>query len=242
LKYYLPLPWYSLELPQFYVYTLQVKIMETQTAIQKKQTDIGEATQRAFVVVDGLQITKKEGGIASWELQPTIKNSGTTPTKNLVYTGLYVQLLEPRLPQNLETGLLGPNVPHDPAGVFYSAPKLDIRPLAVIGPQATLSAAPIKSGITQDRLDRMKELGYTRVTASGAILYNDVFPDSKRHITKYCYLIDPDTDFLDLCGYWNCADDDCKVDAEAYNKALDTAFRRAGKPTNPRELVPTDFP
>jgi len=61
----------------------------------------------------------------------------------------------------------------------------------------------------------------------GIIRYNDVFPKIDRHITKYCFLITAvkygDTEPIAYpiqCRHWNCADDECRIDKERYQKEV----------------------
>jgi hypothetical protein len=62
---------------------------------------------------------------------------------------------------------------------------------------------------------RLKNEGH-RWFISGVIYYNDVFPNSDRHVTKYCYYVDmwpynsPDSHpVFEPCEKWNCTDSEC---------------------------------
>jgi hypothetical protein len=144
----------------------------------------------------------------------------------------------------MNNGVELPNVPGDPASVFYAlgADINKFKAMAVLGPQARLPFEPTRHEITQSIFNRMKTLGYTQIIGCGALLYNDVFPESRRHITKYCLMVVPETGALSTCAYWNCADEECEADSKAYNKALEAAYEKAGKPPPPGMLVPTQFP
>ena len=60
----------------------------------------------------------------------------------------------------------------------------------------------------------------------GEIRYNDVFPDTLLHVTKFCFKIalistPPDrVGAIDLCSHWNCADEECHADKARYDKEL----------------------
>lgn len=224
---------------QIYVYLRQVAIMEVQANLSDSANQTNIATQRAFVVVNGLEI--KRGDDDVWNITPIIKNSGNTPTKGMIYTGIFVQLLGERGPI-FNNNIVLPNTPGDPASVFYELGFHDDgQGLVVLGPQAVLPFSPSKQILSQSMIDRMKNLGYTKFIGSGAIVYSDIFPHSKRHITKYCYTAT--TEGVDgVCGHWNCADDECKADAEAYNKAVTAAFEKVGRSANPGFLARVDFP
>lgn len=193
---------------------------------------------RAYVVVNGVRFFKDDGNI--WRITPIVKNAGATPTKNMVYTGVAVTLRGPTGPQH--NGVELPGVPQDPAGLFYSLGFTDRREIGVIGPQSDMPF-PLTGQVSQSGFERMRAVGgYSEIVASGAFIYEDVFPGTKTHVTKYCVAFNPVTETQEPCGNWNCADEQCQEDARAYNKAVAISYRKAGKPLVQSDLAKVDFP
>ncbi|HXY58865.1 MAG TPA: hypothetical protein VEH76_09810 [Methylocystis sp.] len=188
--------------------------------------------QRAFIVVDDIQLEKTNSTNGdTFSVNIKIKNSGATPTKNLSYfiprggAPFFGQIP----PKSNDVGL--PNVPNDPAFIFYAGGINDLsRSFAVVGPQGRLLLDPIDFDHVMTSFRAHKEqLKLEKAAIVGAIIYNDIFPRSQRHITKFCYFIYPDTGKTDECGFWNCTDNECIRDSEAYNDALRASYKTAGK-------------
>ena len=77
----------------------------------------------------------------------------------------------------------------------------------------------------------------------GVIHYRDIFAHSEAHVTKYCYSIgaarnqkDEMEPSIGLCGHWNCADDECKTDRDAWVAEVRDAFSKAGMKV-PKEIL-----
>jgi hypothetical protein len=97
-------------------------------------------------------------------------------------------------------------------------------------------------GVGVDLLKKAIDEGW-RFYIYGVIHYNDIFAHSEPHVTKYCYTIgaarnekgdiEPRTG---LCDHWNCADDECRTDRDAWIAQLTAAFAKAGKKV-PQELL-----
>ena len=227
---------------QLCVYRQQAAIMDTQSKILRKQTDVSEAAQRAFVVVDGMKVVSRQGDDKEfWDFVPEVKNSGMTSTKNLNYSNVGIHCM--KLPNGKD--IIFPEG-EDPARIFYAPGVQDSGAYtrAIIGPQSKLRDDSMIGTISKNNFATLQQaFGCSdRIAASGVFIYRDTLPDTARHITKYCYISEPGADFLALCDHWNCADDECKTDAESYNKGVERAFRDAGKPVDPQFLAKPDFP
>ncbi len=185
--------------------------------------------QRAFMVAEAPTLQGLEDGANDYRFKITIKNSGMTPTKNLSYL----------LPDSVQffgddeldiMGFKKPNIPLDPAISFYSGADKSLS-YAVVGPQSALPDALIT--IPKSQLKSPAFSHFTKAAIFGAVVYNDIFPKSERHITKFCFMVDIATGRVDVCRYWNCADRECERDTNAYNSMLDERFQKAGKAPHP---------
>ena len=92
-----------------------------------------------------------------------------------------------------------------------------------LGPKMSIPD-PTSGRLNIATLKRMDEENKRRVFA-GTIYYNDIFPGSPRHITKFCYLIRATTNSEGNpapewypCRHWNCMDDECKEDKKRYEE------------------------
>lgn len=196
------------------------------------------AVQRAFVIVDGLKINQSvaANGETYYGFVPIIKNTGNTPTRNLVYTGALAGIIQNpnKRPEfgNVEL----PPIPTDPAAIFYVISDKD-HPIAIIGPQSVLEP-PLDGAAISRKLFEKAKLIWTNpvMVVSGALMYNDALSSEQNHITKYCYIINGDMKSYSVCGNWNCADDECLRDAKAYNHMLRAKFDAASKPV-PHQLL-----
>jgi hypothetical protein len=110
----------------------------------------------------------------NWRLRPTLRNSGETPTKNLT---MFVECEIRNTPL--------------PAGYSFTADARNIA-RAIIPPKFDISggAAPRNPGAAitpQDIIDAQNSRKF--IYLWGVIRYSDVFPGTRPHITKYCYII-----------------------------------------------------
>jgi hypothetical protein len=170
------------------------------------------AVQRAFVTVNEVKIEKFQvpvyGIITNpnyWRFTPTIENSGGTPTKNLRWA-TSVAVGGPTEDFN-KLGLDG--IEKDATGPAWR--------YGILGPKARIN-------LTQDatRLELPEgwfpEMAANRknVVWQGVFQYDDIFPDTEGHITKFCYVVrvpavGEKIPFLQQCyGRKNCADEECK--------------------------------
>jgi hypothetical protein len=189
------------------------------------------AVQRAFVTVRDVKIENvlgPDGKTAFWSLTPIIQNSGNTPTKNLNFM----------IMQTIPIGgifTFGPNKgdkptfhatgeicqePGDPDEHLSLMPKPGVGH-APLGPHVELPVSVIPGlniGINLLRAIAAKqELYYI----SGVFHYDDIFPGSPPHETKFCYQLIAVTPVnggirpeYRLCQHWNCADDECVRDRD----------------------------
>ena len=173
------------------------------------------AIQRAFVTVTDVSIdtfhkqVPNMTGDLFWRFIPTIENSGTTPTKNMKWTTSEV--------------VGGPIDDFNKLGLDIEALLKDNKNAwryGILGPRAQMNFT-----YSADHLE-LHESWIPRLAANavshvwqGVIRYNDIFPNTEEHVTKFCYVIrvsntgGTQTPFLQQCyGHKNCADDECKSD------------------------------
>lgn len=198
------------------------------------------AEQRAFIVVKGLILSKpddKGGSIVT--VQPIIENAGNTPTRNLSYVGPWVGFIKHPYTDSRYPGINLPDTPGDPAVVFRSAKRLG-GPVTIIAPHTPLIFGQPPQHVSNEMFERLKKTGIIKgdTYVYGAIRYNDIFPSTPLHITKYCYIISWDYSRYTSCRHWDCADEECDADASLYNQELQTAFAAAGKSVPKSLLIP----
>jgi hypothetical protein len=207
------------------------------------------SVQRAFVTIVNFDMSARIETLGEkieakyWWITPNVKNNGNTPTKNLRYIADSAGVpngFNLAVGQTIQLG--SPGLPGDPQDLLKTnTPTV----AAVIGRQATIAVGGI--GVTEaffKTLEPMAPLFFF-----GIIQYNDIFPESKHHTTKYCYQIraivsdkgelSPSSSF---CPHWNCADDECDDDRKAYDaeiaaEALKNPFPRV--PLRPFPVPPT---
>jgi hypothetical protein len=153
-----------------------------------------------------------------------LENTGNTQAKNMeVFFTEDFRLDEINMPP--APGRKIPSyAPADP-DIAYMQKRKELPAFSRIplGAHATTVAGGY--GPTHAFLDKMaanRADGYI----SGIIWYNDLFPKSARHKSKFCFVIQPTkvadhpvTTNFGLCHYWNCADDECEKHKEDYDAA-----------------------
>ena len=169
------------------------------------------ADKRAFVFATGIHPfwERSPTGGYNWRFRPIWQNSGDTPTKGMtMHTSC--ELRHTPLPSGFDfgrattqtgTGFLGPRA----TGTGSLAPTF---PMAAITPQNLLDV----------------QQGRQFLYLWGSVRYFDVFPNTKQHITRFCWLVmlvgDPFTYVPDDPQHTlrfttihhtegNCADDEC---------------------------------
>jgi hypothetical protein len=177
--------------------------------------EIWVADKRAFVFPTGINPfweLNPDEGFYYWRIRPVWQNSGETPTRRLrLYTDCEIR--DTALPPNFQ---------------FVDGP---IPPGAgMLGPHSSSmgGAAPLipRPGISpQDILDAIASRKF--IYLWGWVRYYDVFPNTKEHVTRFCWQIMPVGDphaftpgqiptapgslqfaYLHI-GQGNCADDEC---------------------------------
>jgi hypothetical protein len=135
------------------------------------------ADKRAFVFATGFnQVWEqdKATNLYVWRLRPVLRNSGATPTKDME---MYVacEIRNSQLPtgyaftpqaQNIAKGMMPPMFELQ-GGIAPQYPGAAITPQDIIDSQA----------------------GRKFIYLWGWISYRDIFPETERHITRYCWLI-----------------------------------------------------
>ena len=143
--------------------------------------------------------------LMSVEVQPVWSNSGATPTKNMLLHGS-----ELHMPFELPDNFNFPDL-WDPGTAKIPTPSF-------IAPKGTSGAHPtsVPLGLIEEIADKKQNLYLW-----GWAQYNDIFPHTKRHITRYCWKVSfprvgegsaQTFQFrTDNCLRNNCSDDECKV-------------------------------
>ena len=233
---------------QLIIYSRQANIMATLANLADDQNKLTASIQRAFITVSSFETPVRFGsGFASdtkhWWFIPNIKNSGNTPTKNMRY------FISTTCPAELDIGM-GAHLavdcdftrreardPEDVMNMPLFKDKQLVSP-AILGPQ---TAMPLSgTGVREKSMQEIVK-GFP-IFLSGIIYYNDVFPESILHVTKFCYQLTAGysdkkeiTPGYSFCTHWNCADDECKTDREAYNAEI------ANSALAPKQAAPAPF-
>lgn len=178
------------------------KALQAGTVISKLSMISGE---RAYVHFNGCRWISHpdHSGRIFWRIRPTWFNSGNTPTRNLrIY--VHYELLDK--PLGAEYKFIQLNSPRKPV-TLYPKSGIESQPRDVYG---------------GDLLDVKDGKKYLYVW--GVARYNDVFPDTAEHMTKFCVVAtnlsgDPlrswhatDNNFdIAFAGFdkHNCADEEC---------------------------------
>jgi hypothetical protein len=140
------------------------------------------ANQRAFVFVPNISPLwelDNATGLYNWRLRPVLRNTGDTPTRNMT---MYVEC----------------EIRNNPIPDQYSfTPQAQNAATGTIPPKFELAGgqAPRMPGAAitpQDIIDAQN--GRKFIYLWGVIEYNDVFPGTRQHTTRYCYMIFPTGD------------------------------------------------
>lgn len=185
------------------------------TRVSSRQADLMVASQRAFVYCTSIspewEINNTTGEY-DWKFRPTWHNSGDTPTKRLL---MHTNSLLLDAPLRRDTLLVYPT---SQVGT------------GLLGPKATGTGggAPLGKAITPNDILEM-QAGLAFLYVFGWARYSDVFPNTRPHITRFCYQMlvggNPKTYspaqipgqpgfllFKSLhVGPGNCADEECEL-------------------------------
>lgn len=188
------------------------------------------SVQRAFITVTDVSVgrgnsNRYPGGIPQskfWMILPVIENSGNTPTEHLRWmTALSVTVGPEQDPDRLAVDI-EKNSSADPSPWNYG----------VLGPKAkmTLDYGGNRVFLNERIIPSLPELDIKKgkIMWQGVIRYNDIFPDTPEHLTKFCYFVRADragpkgrigAPYLIQCGgHTNCADAECKRETAGNEK------------------------
>ncbi|MBV1700019.1 MAG: hypothetical protein KGQ47_16920, partial [Hyphomicrobiales bacterium] len=185
------------------------------------------------------QFGKPDSVVKFWSFAPIFENSGNTITNNL---RIHPYAAFSNFPLPIGGGpaqqiLFGQpsalsRAPVDPEEVpIFPPAKVQNY---IIGPHSTLSVGAI------DVPSDVVKLGAPIWDVFGFATYDDVFPKTPQHITKYCYRIFPIPETGDqkpqigVCAHWNCTDKECDADKETYK--ADPVLRTQTLVLGPKEM------
>jgi hypothetical protein len=178
----------------------------------KKSAEIAEraliAGQRAFISVVFEPYASKNietDRITAWNFTPVWQNSGNTPTKEM-HNHINIRIFDGPLPRDWDF----------PDSWPANTPVADRRPTPLgAPPKGTVRGQSV--GIS---VDQMRDIvsGSKQLYMWGWAIYNDVFPNTVQHVTRFAVQIvaggDPtDKDKMSfgfqLVGRYNCSDEEC---------------------------------
>jgi hypothetical protein len=204
----------------------QGQLTEMQTAGVDARV-FSQAQLRAYITVTGLEIKRGDpnrnvGGTLEskfWMARPGIENSGSTPTRNLQW------IMGPSF-----TFVSIDKIPEIMPQVDKSQTAASGWTFGTIGPRSrmNLDYPANATGFTDQPFTQIAH-GEARMLFTGIIRYNDIFPNTNEHLTKFCYFIRADIldtaklapgtplELSDLgqpygrqCGgHTHCADEEC---------------------------------
>ena len=171
----------------------------------KKSTDLAKqqliAAHRAYVFGYGVfgQVIDHPGGGQTIRLRVGLENSGNTPTQNMTLWTNW-QFRNDELPR----GFAFPDM--DASGNILTNPPA----IPILLPPKQRVGSTVFRDLTTDGVQAIHE-GKIHLYAWGWVRYHDTFPDTVRHITKYCYRVSrvSPTVAADHCRENNCHDDEC---------------------------------
>ena len=179
-------------------------------------------TERAFVFCERTIAThlmdKKTETILEWRFQPIWRNAGKTPTRRAV---------------NSANHWIGQGVGPLPSN--FDFPDYAPGSATMIGPKATMHTGPIV--LTLDQANEIRA-GRTHAYVWGWIDYDDIFEDSPRHRSEFCFEIivtgnpayPPEPFAYRMHGPFNGYDGDCFRAPTPYEKECEQ--RRSRTPTS----------
>ena len=205
----------------------QYQTLEKSDRTLRDTLETNIAGQRPFVtlrelkVEAGDRIRYRDPAQKYWSFRLLFENSGSTVTRHLKIFPAYAFNTPPgditleQLQTVTGNASIVRHAPIDPQ-LFNDVSRTKNRNL-VLGPHATEIAGGI--AISADFL----KPGNPPWFIFGIATYDDIFSHEDRsHVTKFCYevfgLVAADqTPSVAACSHWNCADDECKEDKEAYD-------------------------
>lgn len=172
------------------------------------------ADKRAFISFKGIfGYWEKDEAMQqyNWRFRATMENTGETPTVHLtIHTAC--ELRNTQLPADFQF------VDNSPVGTGLLGPKASS--------QGGIAPMPPAAALTPQDLHDV-QLGRKFLYLWGWARYNDVFPGTERHLTRFAWAVmvagdpfnyDPQTPAANTLGFsnlylptGNCADDECRV-------------------------------
>ena len=131
------------------------------------------SVERAFVFVKTLAQVPQfghDGNIRSWAVVPILENSGSTPTKHLIYH-ISIDTPDEDLPEDFSF-----------PDKWAEGVPMEARP-AFVGPKAQLWGAGIELHIVD--LDHFKMVERGDLYGAGSTTMS-IFPNTPRHRTEFC--------------------------------------------------------
>lgn len=211
------------------------------------------AVQRAFITVNELNTVhvkglKPIGGsvIDYWSFNPVALNSGSTPSRDLIYSPIMgLNFFDLNIPVGIggRTNLAWPvwtpvtDTPVDPIEASDRTPRTR---MLLSGHQSYELGV---SEVTPEYLHAMQAKGQ-KMYVFGYIRYRDIFPGTPEHITKYCFVVSGLSDpalgeskpDIGRCLHWNCADNECDADRREFDDAA-KGPPQLGVPPRPGPIV-----
>lgn len=222
----------------------QASIAATQNKIAES---MGRAFVSPSIRIDDASIVIPSKGLngpkaTGYQFQPVVENSGTTPTDGLTFAGAATscgasaqtwtnelgdkatmgiypkQMIDVKLEDNKCPDFIKfPDSPTDPEDILKNA----VTGRIFLGPHAKTDVGGVE--MTPELLRYVIDRG-GRWYLSGVLRYHDTFPGTPARVTKYCYILGLTLvadgslkPHAGLCAHWNCADDECKADRNAYD-------------------------
>jgi hypothetical protein len=192
----------------------------------EKADESNRQVNRAFVIGKTVDISNAQPFY--WWFSPIIENSGNTRAQN-VEAHVYYDFSGDANDRDTEKRTRPPFTPvSDPEELLKAHVDSEFSDFDGI-PLNLKSTYPVGgTGYTFKEIDRMAERradGYI----SGVIMYDDIFKSSKRHISKFCFVIqpikkgtEPTTISGGLCRFWNCVDE---IECDAQKKKYETELK-----------------
>ncbi len=202
----------------------------------EKADDTSRAVNRAFVAGKTVAISRDLP--MYWQFNTIIENTGSTRTRaQNVEVHVYYDFSGDENDRNTEKRTRPVFTPRDdPEELLRKNVGAEFATVDRIPLNSKSTYTIPGSGYLFRSIDQMAEKradGYI----SGVITYDDVFNGSKRHISKFCFVIqpvkigtEPTTVSGGLCQYWNCVDEnECTYHKEKYDADVKAITERSAQ-------------
>jgi len=206
----------------FIVSFYQLRAMRQSNEINRQSL---QSVQRAFITYRGVRNGRFRTNPTKdlphyWTFHAAIENSGTTPAITVI--------------AQYQVGVQSPNGPTEEA---FRGKMVDNSAPITVGPKATqeLGARHIDEALIfgHDLADNLSDMSTATIQPNifswGWVVYRDVFPNTRPHVTEFCqvltgasFILSPSPRItLDLgaCREHNCTDNECKD----YDKIMEIA-------------------